>query len=79
MVMTWSKDEQNMGARLMAGHSRREIRPRGRRRATAGMNAKIEMRRSWRWGSVGGGWWTMVVGLKYEEEGMECRFVLRCL
>ena len=62
MVMSWNKDEQNMGARPIAGHSRFEIRPQGRRRATAGMKAKMDMRRSWRWGSVLGGWWAMAVG-----------------
>jgi hypothetical protein len=46
MVMIWNKDEQNMGARPMAGHSRWEIRPQGRRRARAGMKAKMEIRRS---------------------------------
>lgn len=49
-----------MGARPMAGNSRLEIKPQGRRKATAGMKAKIDMRRSWRWGSVGEGWWAMV-------------------
>jgi PAB1-binding protein PBP1 len=62
IVMTWNKDEQNMGARPMAGHSRCEIKPQGRRRAKAGMKEKMDMRRSWRWGSFGGGWWAMVVG-----------------
>lgn len=60
-VMSWNKDEQNMGARPMAGNSRREIRPQGRRKATAGMKVKMDMRRSWRWGSVLGGWWAIVV------------------
>jgi hypothetical protein len=47
MVMIWNRDEQNMGARPMAGHSRWEIKPQGRRRARAGMKARMEMRRSW--------------------------------
>lgn len=64
MVMIWNKDEQNIGARPMAGHSRREIRPQGRRRARAGIKAKMEMRRSWRWGSVVGGWWAIVVSME---------------
>lgn len=54
IVMTWNRDEQNMGARPMAGHSRFEIRPQGRSRATAGMKEKMDMRRSWRWESVAG-------------------------
>ena len=55
MVMSWNKDEQNMGAMPMTGHSRFEIRPQGRSRAKAGIKAKIDMRRSWRWGSLDGG------------------------
>ena len=66
-VMSWNKDEQNMGARPMAGNSRREIKPQGRRKATAGMNANIDMRRSWRWGSVAEGWWAMAVLFEVED------------
>jgi hypothetical protein len=64
IVMTWNKDEQNMGTRPMAGNSFIEITPQGVSRARAGMKAKMDMRRSWRQGSVGGGWWAMVVGLE---------------
>lgn len=48
MVMIWKRDEQIMGARPTAGHGMRKIKPHGIRRARAGMNAKMEMRRSWR-------------------------------
>jgi len=46
MVMSWNKDEQNMGAMPTTGHSRFEIKPQGRSRAKAGMKAKMDMRRS---------------------------------
>lgn len=58
MVMIWKRDEQNMGARPTAGNGICEIKPHGRRRARAGMKAKMDMRRSWRWGSVD---WAMIV------------------
>ena len=58
MVMIWKRDEQNMGTRPTAGNGMCEIKPHGRRRARAGMKAKIDMRRSWRWGSVD---WAMIV------------------
>lgn len=61
MVMIWNKDEQNMGTRPMAGSSWLEIRPQGRRRARAGMKAKMEMRRSWRWRSIVGVSWAVAV------------------
>lgn len=64
MVMIRKREEQSMGARPTADHGMRKIKPHGRRRARAGMKAKMEMRRSWRWGSFVGGesrWWTMAV------------------
>jgi len=51
IVMVWKMNEQNMGARPTAGNGMCEITPDGMRRARAGMKAKMEMRRSWRWGS----------------------------
>ena len=54
IVTLWNKDEQNIGARATAGNSLCEITPDGIRRARAGMKAKMEMRRSWRWGSFAG-------------------------